>query len=121
MQCAKCHTTLSREEAYYDGQDILCEDCYLDKIAQPKTCDPWAVFHAKNTSGQETQLTETQQNLLQLLKNNPPLSQQFICQELGLDEDTFFNNFATLRHMELARACKIHGDKYFTLFNSQDT
>jgi recombinational DNA repair protein (RecF pathway) len=119
MQCAKCHTPLTKDEAYYDGQDVLCEDCYLDKVAQPKTCDPWAVFHAKNTSDSQD-LTTTQEQLLNLLRNNPPLSEHTICQRLGLNQDDFLNNFATLRHMELAKACQINGQKYFTLFDAEE-
>ena len=40
-----------------------------------------------------------------------------ICSDLGISEEEFRSNFATLRHMELATGCKKDGQVYFTLFD----
>lgn len=119
MNCTRCQEEISQSEAYeYNGQ-TLCEDCYLDAVAKPKTCDPWAVYQAKQTAEQSPQLTETQQRILDLLRTEGPVSKEYICSRLSLDDDAFQTNFASLRHMELARACQIEGQKRFTTFDHE--
>ena len=119
MQCETCQAKIPQGEAYeYNGQ-TLCEDCYLDAVAKPKTCDPWAVYQARQTVAQNPQLTETQQQILNLLRTEGPVSKEHICSTLNLDDDGFQTNFAPLRHMELARACQIEGQKRFTTFDHE--
>jgi predicted ArsR family transcriptional regulator len=64
------------------------------------------------------QLTPLQERILTLLKDRGPLTAQEVMSELKISESEFKNNFATLRHMELARGLK-EGDKVsYTLFSS---
>jgi len=118
MRCEKCGTTLNRVEDLYEyaGQK-LCEDCYLDLVSTPKTCDPWAVHSAKGFGHKKEDLTPVQQKILDLLKEKGPLSLEEICTSIGIDEEEFRSNFASLRHMELARACKVQGKVCYTLFD----
>ncbi|MDZ7759415.1 MAG: hypothetical protein U5L00_04055 [Desulfovermiculus sp.] len=60
MHCKTCQAEISQGEAYEFNGQALCEDCYLDVVAKPKTCDPWAVYQARQTTDQSPQLTETQ-------------------------------------------------------------
>jgi predicted ArsR family transcriptional regulator len=84
---------------------------------KPVACDPWAVWSARNTKEKAPQLTDIQERILNLLKSEGPLDAPEICERLGLSEAQFQNNFATLRHMELARGFK-DGDKVcYTLFD----
>jgi len=47
--CVKCREEISTgEEMNYRGQ-ILCEDCYVDTVSIPRTCDVAAVHSAKLT------------------------------------------------------------------------
>jgi hypothetical protein len=111
-KCATCGASIDAPEIYAFAGESLCEDCYLERVARPITCDPWAVYSAKNSSGKALQLTDIQGRILNLLKEKAPLQALEICGELGISEAQFQNNFATLRHMELARGFK-DGDKVF--------
>jgi len=115
-KCEKCGGSMEAEETYEFAGKSLCEDCYLELRVKPVTCDPWAVYGARNTKGKDPQLTDVHARILNLIKTGGPLEAPEICRDLGISEAQFQNNFATLRHMELARACK-DGDKVcYTLF-----
>jgi hypothetical protein len=117
MKCDKCRAEVSAEEKFEHSGHTLCEDCYLDIVTIPKTCDPWAVHSAKSTSSQSDGLTAEQQVLFDLIKENGPLTAEKICGELSIDSNEFRRNFAILRHMELARGFKKGDQVYYTLFN----
>ncbi len=108
-ECEKCGASIEPPEIYQFAGESLCEDCYLDKKAKPVTCDPWAVYSARNTR-ENPQLTEIQGRILNLVKTEGPLEGPEICHRLAISEAQFQNNFATLRHMELARGFR-DGDK----------
>lgn len=118
-ECNKCGTNIDADESYdYQGK-ALCEDCYIDVMNPPKTCDPWAVHLAKSTVIQKgVQLTPLQEKILNLLKEHGALQAEEVTAKLQISESEFRNAFATLRHMELARGCKKDQDTYYTLFNS---
>ena len=109
-KCGKCGTSVDAPETYEFAGESLCEDCYLEQMIKPTACDPWAVYSARNTKGKTPQLTDVQKQILDLIKTEGPLEAPEICRELGISESQFRNNFATLRHMELARGFK-DGDK----------
>lgn len=119
MQCDNCKAEVNNDEIFHTEDMNLCEDCYLDKIAKPKTCDPWAVFQAKQTAGQEPSLTELQQGILDYIQENWPVTEEQICTQLNLDSDEFRTNFSILRHMELARGCKVNNKVCFAPFNAE--
>lgn len=114
--CAKCGATINAPETYEFAGEPLCEDCYLEQRVKPVTCDPWAVYTARNTSGKARQLTDVQERILKLLKEQGPLPAPEICRQLDISETQFENNFATLRHMELARGFKNDDKVCYTLF-----
>ena len=119
MQCEKCGNVIDPEDTYERAGKRMCEDCYLDMMSQPKLCDPWAVYAAKKSAEHNLSLTPLQEHLLSLLKEKGPLTEREICKALEISADEFLTNFATLRHMELARAFKKNDQVFFTLFNEQ--
>ena len=119
MKCEKCEVEVSPEDKFEHSGQTLCEDCYLDIVTIPKTCDPWAVHSAKNTSLMSDSLTAEQEEILDLIKKNGPLTAEEICTKLTLDDNEFKRNFATLRHMELARGFKREDQVFYTLFNDR--
>lgn len=118
MNCEKCQTTLDEEEHYQHSGRTVCEDCYLELVAIPKTCDPWAVHSAKNTPDHEKTLLPLQQQILELVRICGPLTAEQICTQLAISLEEFRTHFASLRHMELARATKAGDEVRFTLFAS---
>ncbi|MBM9604798.1 hypothetical protein [Desulfopila inferna] len=119
MKCEKCTTPISPDDSYQHSGKNLCEDCYMDAVATPRTCDPWAVYSARNTMSQEPNLTDGQQRIFDLIKSRGPLTMEQICTHLGISEGDFRSNFATLRHMELARGCKMEDGILYTLFDER--
>ena len=115
-KCRKCGASIEEPETYEYAGESLCEDCYLEQKIKPVTCDPWAVYTARRTKGTAPQLTDIQGRILDLIKNGAPLEAIDICKQLGISEIEFQNNFATLRHMELARGFKDGGKVYYTCF-----
>lgn len=120
--CARCGASLAPDDDRYElaGQTV-CEDCYLDRMAVPKVCDPWAVYSAKKTGEGQAGLTERQKRILELLEANGPMPLQEILEALGIDETTFRSDFAVLRHLELAKATKVGDQVCYTLFRSSST
>jgi hypothetical protein len=122
MQCARCSARIPEGEEYRVQGQTVCEDCYLDAVASPKTCDPWAVYSATNLQKDGgVELTSTQRDILEELERSGPLTPQQLSSNLGLNEDELQRNFATLRHLELARGFRDQ-DKtlYLTVFSDQD-
>jgi len=120
MKCEKCGVGVSAEEKFEHSGKTLCEDCYLDIVTVPKTCDPWAVHSAKSTPLKGDSLTAEQQEILDLIRKNGPLTAEAICTELSMNSNEWQRNFATLRHMELARGFKRGDQVYYTLFNDRE-
>lgn len=117
IRCARCGCELSDKDTYEFAGQTLCEDCYLDRMATPKTCDPWAVYAAKRTGGKNPTLTPIQQKIYDFLSSRGPADIETICSKLSITEEDFRTAFAVLRHLELCRASK-QGDRVvYTLFN----
>jgi transcriptional regulator GlxA family with amidase domain len=113
--CENCGAAIEAGEEYEHLGRTLCEDCYLDAMNPPKACDPWAVHTARSAGTQ--QLTELQDSILSLLKEQGALTADELTERLGISETEFRRAFATLRHMELARGFK-EGDRvYYTTFS----
>jgi predicted transcriptional regulator len=106
MICGKCTANIPGQDIYEHAGWTLCEDCYIDAVSAPKTCDPWAVYAATRTTTKGENLTPELKRILDLIKTNGPISLERICSELSLSEQEFRTHFSTLRHMELAQACK---------------
>ena len=119
MKCEKCPATIDPGESFQHAGQTLCEDCYMDVMTAPKACDPWAVHTAKDLAGKEFTLTPGQQKILDLITNDGPLTAEEICKQLAINNDDFHRNFATLRHMELARGLKDGEEVRFTLFHDK--
>jgi hypothetical protein len=116
--CTKCGAAIEQDEKYEYHGGTLCEDCYLDVLNPPKSCDPWAVHTAKSFATQGQQLTTSQERILNLLKERGPVTAKEVMETLNISESEFKNSFATLRHMELARGFKQDNEIYYTLFSS---
>ncbi|MCF8093952.1 MAG: hypothetical protein K9J79_01180 [Desulfobacteraceae bacterium] len=116
MKCRKCGAEIKENEAMEAYGQTVCEDCYIDMAAKPKTCDPWAVYSAKNLKNTESSLTKMQSAIVDYLKKNGPTPPENLTEDLGLSMDEFEREMAPLRHMEKVRAQLREGKKVICLW-----
>jgi len=116
MICSKCTSDVPEQDIYEHAGQTLCEDCYIDTVSAPRTCDPWAVYTATRTKSKDDTLPSDLQRILDMVAADGPVSLEQICSQLTLSEEEFRSSFSTLRHMELAQACKIEGQVLYIPF-----
>jgi len=95
----------------------LCEDCYIEAIEPPRTCDVTAVYSAKlarKLAGQEGTdgLTELQKDIYEYVKHNGKITPESLAKVFKLPVWQLQKQFATLRHCELLKGTKIDGTVY---------
>jgi len=119
MKCERCKKTIEKgEDIEFHGQ-ILCEDCYMDRLSPPRMCDPWAVYTAKSFSdetGAKQLLTETQKKILELLKKTGGIEFALLVERLAINPSDLEREIAALRHMEKIRATLRDGKKILVLW-----
>lgn len=118
MFCAKCQELIPEgDEMNYMGK-VLCEDCYVDAISLPKTCDVAAVYSAKlarNQAGHKGTdgLTELQKEIYEYVKDNGgKVTFESLMKIFHLSEPDMVRVFAPLRHCELLKGTVINGVAY---------
>lgn len=118
MICTRCQEEIPQgDEMNYMGH-ILCEDCYIDAVSLPKTCDVAAVYSAKlarKLAGQKGTegLTELQQEIYEYVKvNDGKVTFEALMKKFQLSETQMRRVFAPLRHCELLKGAIIDGIPY---------
>jgi len=114
MKCDRCNNAIEQGERREHLGETLCEDCYMDVLSPPRTCDPWAVHSAKSFEkhiGGISTLTPIQSEILRILEETGGLEPTELLQRLkgSLTLSQLQREFATLRHMEKARGEKRGG------------
>jgi hypothetical protein len=119
MICDICNENIEEGEYRALRGQTLCEDCYIDALSPAKACDPWAVYCAKSFSkvdGCNSELTETQAKLLQILKDTGGVEQELLLERIQIKASDLEREIATLRHMEKLKATLQDGKKIFCLW-----
>lgn len=122
MLCARCKEEIPQgEEMKYAGQ-TLCEDCYIEAIEPPRTCDVTAVYSAKlarKLAGQEGTdgLTELQKEMYEYVKAAGKVTPEALARKFQLAKWQLEKQLATLRHCELLKAAMIDGQKYIVIMD----
>ncbi len=117
MKCQKCEVEIKADDAMEIHGQVVCEDCYIDMMAKPKTCDPWAVYSAKNLESLSgSNITESQQAIIDYLEKNGPTPPEKLASDLNLSLSEFEREMAALRHMEKIRAQLQEGRKVICLW-----
>ena len=117
MLCEKCGVEVSGEEAFrYAGQNY-CEDCYIEAISVPKTCDPLAVRSARFTREKLGQkgtdgLLPIQKRIYDYVQENGEVTREQVAKEFKLEQKELEKHFSVLRHCELVRGFKKKETKY---------
>ncbi len=121
MICKQCNNEIPEgEQMQYAGQ-IICEDCYVEMIEPPRTCDVAAVYSAKQArkmAGHEGTdgLTELQKDIYNFINTEGPVTHAQIMQKFGLSKLQLDKLFATLRHCELVRGFRDNGQIFITIW-----
>ena len=121
MICSQCNTPIADGEEIMHREQLLCEDCYIERLEPPKTCDVAAVHSAKmarKLAGQEGTdgLTEPQKAVYNYVQAAGPVTHQQIMDQLQLSRPQLDKIFSTLRHCELLRGFRQEGQVYVTLW-----
>jgi len=119
MRCEKCGSIVKEQDCReYQGK-IICDDCYMETLSPAKACDPWAVYNAKSSlkkDGSNTNITETQSRILEILKETGGVEPEIISERLQLEPSDLEREIATLRHMEKVRAQLWEGKKIICMW-----
>jgi len=118
MICVRCQEEIPEgDEMNYMGQ-VLCEDCYVEAVSLPKTCDVAAVYSAKmarKAAGQQGTegLSELQKEIYEYVKvNGGKVPFEDLMKKFQLSDPEMRRVFATLRHCELLKGTVIDGIPY---------
>ena len=123
MVCEKCGAKIPQGAAFNHGGRNYCEDCYLEAVSVPKTCDPLAVrsarisrdkFGQKGTEG----LLPVQQEIYKYLQEQGRATREQIAAKFNLDQKELEKHTAVLRHCELVRGMKEGSKVYMTLMDA---
>jgi len=116
MQCEKCGALIKPGEMMEHNGRKLCEDCYIHALSPSRTCDPWAVYTAKSFSGRDAVFTPLQAKILKILEETGGVEPGALAEMLHMPLSEVEREFATLRHMEKARAKMQDGKKVICLW-----
>jgi predicted transcriptional regulator len=121
MQCDRCAVEIpAGEEMEHQGQ-TLCEECMMQTLSPSRACDPWAVLSAQTLAKMDTEyakLSETQEQILQVLEETGGAEMEEIAQRLEMDLPAIERELATLRHMEKIRGKMEAGKKIVILWET---
>lgn len=111
MICEICKEQIAEGDQCNHLGKILCEDCYVEAIEPPRTCDVAAVYSAKMSrklAGQEGTdgLTDLQKDIYNFIKAEGKVTHEQILKKFNLAKWQLEKNFATLRHCELVSGFK---------------
>jgi hypothetical protein len=119
MQCQKCGDSIEEgEERAFHGR-TLCEDCYMDALSPPRTCDPWAVHSAKSFMKggiRDPALNPTQKRILGILKETGGVEFKDLVERVQVKPSDLEREIAALRHMEKIRGELREGRKFVCLW-----
>lgn len=120
MICSRCREEIPQgEEMNYMG-NVLCEDCYVEAVSLPRTCDVAAVYSAKlsrKLAGQKGTegLTELQKEIYEYVKVNGKVTPEDLANKFQLSTWEMQRQFTTLRHCELLKGTLIDGVRYILI------
>lgn len=121
MICESCQEVIPVEDQMNFMGKVLCEDCYVEAVSLPKTCDVAAVYSAKlsrKLAGQKGTegLTKLQKEIYEYVKvNDGKVTFEALMKEFQLSDPEMRRVFAPLRHCELLKGTLIDGIPYCLL------
>lgn len=122
MLCEKCGSEISGGDVYNHGGHNYCEDCYMEVVSVPKTCDPMAVRSARLSREKSGQmgtegLLPIQKEIYNYLQKHGKATREEVAQEFNLGPKDLEKHTAVLRHCELVKGLKEGNKIYLTLMD----
>jgi len=123
INCQNCSQEMSKEDAFDEGGQLICEECYFDKHQKIRACDPWGVHSKKvlrERAGQEGTegLTDLQKMIYDFIDSRDGATPAEIVKELKISPNELQNQFAILRHCELLKGQDRNGVVYMVPFDA---
>lgn len=120
--CERCQSEAPEEDFRYHNNQQLCEDCYMELLQRPKTCDVAATQMAKKhrrAAGQTGTegLLEIQKQIYQYLKKKEKATRRQVMEDLNISELELDKQVAILRHCELVKGRKEGNRVYLVPFD----
>ncbi len=120
--CARCHDEMPDQDVYYHQDQQVCEDCYMEVLQRPQTCDVTAVQMAKKhrqATGQTGTegLLDIQKKIYNYIKENEKVTRQQVIKALDISELELDKQIAVLRHCELVKGRKEENQVYLVSFD----
>jgi recombinational DNA repair protein (RecF pathway) len=113
MRCDKCQCEVPDDEIYTKAGRNLCEDCYVDAMSVPKTCDVGAVSAARasrSLTGQKGAegLTPMQRTFYEYVRQKGSVLREELISYMKaaypeMTAEDGDKTFTTLRHLELVK------------------
>lgn len=121
MICDLCKQDFAEDEMIDHGGEKLCEDCHVEALSVPKTCNPMSVRSARITRenlGQKgaAGLLPIQEQIYNYIREKKQVARDEAAQAFNLSQKELEKHFAVLRHCELVRGFKEGNKVYLTTF-----
>jgi len=123
VKCQLCGREVPLKESYVWSGFRICEDCYFERSSPVRTCDPWAVYSAKQAlkiSGAKAEeiLTEDQKRIYSLVKTKGKVTIEELLNQLKIPRHMLEAHIATLRHLELIKGLREGNKTYIVPFQT---
>ncbi|KKH48980.1 hypothetical protein [Methanosarcina sp. 1.H.A.2.2] len=122
--CAVCGRELAGEDSIKEGDQVFCEDCYIEGHHKIQACNPWAVRSKKifrEEAGLEGTdgLTDLQKAIYEFIVSRGGVKKEEIAEKFGISPRETENQFALLRHCELLKGQKRADGVYLVPFGDK--
>ncbi len=122
IKCYKCQEKVKEEDLYYHQEQRVCEDCYMELLQRPKTCDVAAVQMAKKHRQQTGEtgtegLLDIQKDIYNYILENEKATRPEVMAALNISDLELDKQIAILRHCELVKGRKEGKQVYLVPFD----
>jgi late competence protein required for DNA uptake (superfamily II DNA/RNA helicase) len=121
VNCQGCGQEVPEGDSYRQGNQTLCEDCYLKGVQQVQACDPLAARSAemfRQTSGIKSTegLTALQKEICEFVWSRGKATAGELLAKFKISRQELENQVAVLRHCSLIKGHQERSKVYLVPF-----